>query len=101
MKALMRTWIRQLGLIDMQTYQVCRPQTLTRRWVEEMTSAIHILCPEHKPVICKEESPEMAWNTYYQTLSNSKCFRNPYVQKVLAYEIDYNKISDLPKSSDK
>lgn len=67
----------------------CRKTTC--RWLQEMTEAIHNLCPTQKIVTCTDNRAAFhLWNEYLEKLQETKCIRNTNVSKILAYELDYN-----------
>ncbi len=70
---------------------VCRPAKLTCRWVREITKAVSIVCPSMPPAPC-DRNPKAAWSSYLNQLEQSKCWKDPTVQQILKFEIDYNTI---------
>lgn len=80
---------------------ICRPQKITPRWINEITKAINKQCPQERELfpiqVSNQDNLESIWNDYIHKLENNKkCIKNPTVQKILKFEIDYN---DLEKQS--
>lgn len=74
--------------------QVCRPQHLTCRWVNEMTAALQKICPSlPRPSECVPSQAEQVWQEYWSQFNRHQCAHHPVVQQVLAFEIDYREIS--------
>ena len=74
---------------------VCRPTKITCRWLQEITEAIHLVCPDAQPVKCGggSVSPGSLWTDYLDTLQQrTTCATMPKVQQILKFEMDYNDV---------
>ncbi len=70
---------------------VCRPEKITCRWVQEITEAINVLCPQAERVYCTPNHAEALWATYTEQ-ELPKCLHHPKVNQIIRFEIDYNDI---------
>jgi hypothetical protein len=70
----------------------CRPKKLTCRWLQEITHAIHIACPNQPKITHCSQDLEKAWELYKLKLGQS-CQGNKTVKQILNYEIDYNDVA--------
>jgi hypothetical protein len=82
---------------------VCRPATLTCRWIREITEAICMICPNVKPVTqCQTSEMEACWSKYLQRLSQDDCASNhPVVTSILNFQMDYNDVRCQPHASER
>lgn len=73
---------------------ICRPERITCRWIFEISEAINNVCKDSNVpayIFCiKKGSAEQEWRHYFDLLSSSNCIKNPTVQKILNFEVDYN-----------
>ena len=68
----------------------------TCRWLQEITTAINVICPSQPSIRQCPLDLDLSWNRYLESLQNNyQCFRRPEIQQILTYQVDYHEF--LPK----